>query len=116
MIAHVTVHTAKLDETIQFYQWLLGLPISMELEPPTGRIVFLGNDETKLELIGDPRAGQVDAPTLSLGFAVENLEEKLALLDSRQIPHSKVINPQPQTRFAFFNDLNGCCIQLFERA
>ena len=114
MIAHVTVRTAKLKETVEFYQWLLDLPISRKLEIPSGEIIFLGEDETKFELIEDASAGHINAEGLTVGFAVENLDDKLAMLDGRKIPHSEVISPSPNTKFAFFNDLNGCEIQLIE--
>ena len=114
MIAHVTVHTAKLKETLEFYQWLLNLPVSMKIKTPGGEIVFLGENETKFELIEDSKAEKINAKCLTIGFAVDNLEEKLALLDERQIQHSDIISPAPNVRFAFFNDLNGCAIQLFE--
>ena len=114
MITHITVHTAKLEETLGFYQWLLDLPVSMRINTPGGEIVFLGEDETKFELIEDSKAERISAKSLSIGFAVNNLEEKLAMLDVKKIPHSDVISPAPNTRFAFFDDLNGCSIQLFE--
>jgi len=33
---------------------------------------------------------------------------------NRQIQHSDIISPAPNVRFVFFDDLNGCTIQLFE--
>ena len=56
MIAHVTVRTPKLDESVEFYQWLLSLPVSRKLSAPAGEIVFLGENETKLELLKDEAA------------------------------------------------------------
>ena len=114
MICHITLRTSKLDETVKFYDWLLGLTVSRTLNTPDGPIVFLGENETKFELIEDVKAGNIDAKELTIGFAVDNLDEKLAMLDSRKIPHSQVISPSPNTRFAFFTDLNGCGIQLVE--
>ena len=114
MICHVTVRTAKLAETVEFYQWLLGLTVSRQMKTPTGEIDFLGEDETKFELIEDHNAGKIDAKGLTIGFTVGNLEEKLRMLDGKSIPHSAVLSPSPGTRFAFFTDLNGCDIQLFE--
>jgi len=114
LLCHVTVRTAKLLETVAFYQWLLGLPVSSRLSMPDCEIVFLGKNETKLELIGDDKAGMVSADGLTVGFAVDDLDEKLAMLDSRSIPHSDILSPSPDVRFAFFNDLNGCGIQLLE--
>ena len=114
MILHITVSTAQLAETLEFYQWLLQLPVSHKLQTPSGEIVFLGENETKLELIENAEAERIEAKGLSIGFAVEDLDEKLALLDSRHIPHSDVISPGPAIKFAFFNDPNGCLIQLCE--
>ena len=114
MIAHVTVRTGKLKETLEFYQWLLGLSVSRKLNTPTGKIIFLGENETKLELIEDNSAEKINAIGLTIGFAVDNLDEKIAMLDGEQIPHSKILSPIPNVRFIFFNDLNGCEIQLID--
>jgi catechol 2,3-dioxygenase-like lactoylglutathione lyase family enzyme len=114
MISHVTVRTARLRETVEFYQWLLALPIAKELQTPMGEIVFLGTHEAQLELIGDDKAEKISAKGLSFGVVVDNLEEKIALLDSKGITHGPIISPMPQVRFVFFTDLNGCEIQLCE--
>ena len=114
MICHVTVRTPKLAETVEFYQWLLALPVARRLRTPEGEIVFLGENETTFELIEDLKAEPVNARALTVGFAVEDLGEKLALLDGKKIPHSPMLSPSPDARFAFFTDLNGCGIQLFE--
>ena len=114
MICHVTVRTAKLKETVEFYQWLLELTVSKKLSTPMGEIFFLGENETKLELIEDGKAEKINAKGLTVGFAVNDLDEKISMLDDKQISHSKILSPSPQTRFVFFNDLNGCEIQLFE--
>ncbi len=114
MISHVTVKTAKLQETVEFYQWLLGLPIAMELQTPMGEIIFLGDNKAPFEIIGDEKAEKINAQGLSLGVPVDDLEEKIAMLESKGIAHSPIMSPVPQTRFAFFTDLNGCEIQLCE--
>ena len=116
MISYVTVSTAKLEETVEFYQWLLGLPIVARLKEPTVEIVFLGDNETKFELIGDPKAEMINTKGISIGFAVDSLEEKMAMLDEKKIRHGKVISPAPNVRFFFFTDLNGCVIQLVEES
>ena len=114
MICHVTVRTAKLDETAGFYQWLLELPVSRKLKTPIGKIIFLGEDETKLELIEDHKADKIDARGLTVGFKVGSLDEKISMLDSKQIAHSEIMSPSPNVRYVFFSDLNGCEIQLLE--
>ncbi|MDD3230323.1 MAG: MATE family efflux transporter [Oscillospiraceae bacterium] len=114
MISHVTVRTARLHETVEFYQWFLDRPIAMELQTPVGKIVFLGTNDAKFELIGDEKAEKISARGLTLGVPVDDLDKKLAMLESKGIPHSDIMSPMPQVRFAFFNDLNGCEIQLCE--
>ena len=114
MIVHVTVRTGKIKETLDFYQWLLGLPISSRLNTPTGEIIFLGENETKFELIEDASVDKINAKGLTIGFYVDDLDVKIAILDSKEIPHSEIYSPIPDIRFAFFNDLNGCEIQLYE--
>lgn len=114
MISHVTVKTARLHETVEFYQWFLELPISMELDTPMGKIIFLGTNKASLELIGDERAEKINAKGLTFGVAVDDLDEKIAMLESKGIAHSPIMSPMPQVRFVFFNDLNGCEIQLCE--
>ena len=114
MIAHITVRTAKLTETVEFYQWLLGLPVFMSINTPAGKILFLGENETKFELMEDKSAEKVSVKGLTIGFAVNNLDEKIALLDNKHVPHSNIISPDPAVRYVFFTDPNGCVIQLIE--
>jgi predicted enzyme related to lactoylglutathione lyase len=112
MITHVTVKTTKLKETVTFYQWLLNVPISKTLTTPMGAMVFLGNSQAFFEIIEDTNAKRIEAVGLSIGIPVDNLDEKIAMLDDREIAHSAIIAPSPDTRFVFFTDLNGCEIQL----
>ena len=114
MICHITVHTTKAKETVDFYQWLLDLPIARKIPTPNGDIVFMGDHETKFEIIPEPNAEKVNAKSICIGFSVNNLDETIAMLDQRDIKHSLIILPIPTTRFAFFTDLNGCEIQLCE--
>ena len=115
IIAHVTVHTSKLAESLAFYQWLLDLSVANELITPGGKILFLGQGETKFELVEDKDAKPVQDKNINIGFTVEDLNNKLAMLDAKNITHTDIIAPDPGVRFAFFTDLNGCVIQLFER-
>ena len=114
MICHITIHTPNLQETVDFYQWLLDLPIAMELQTPTGKIIFLGSKETKLELIEDKEAEKINAKSLTIGFLVEDINQKIAMLDAKSLTHTPIISPAPNTKFVFFTDLNGCQIQLCE--
>jgi lactoylglutathione lyase len=116
MICHVTVYTENMDATIDFYQWLLDLPIARRIQMGNGgEIVFFGNqEETKFEVIHQPDVKPSACDGVTIGFAVDSLQTKVDMLDSRNIPHSPVISPGPHASFCFFTDLNGVKIQLFE--
>lgn len=116
MICHVTVTTEHMQDTVDFYQWLLDLPVDSRFPIGNGgEIVFFGKpEETKFEVIYQPDAKTKPAEGVTIGFAVTSLKEKMDLLDSRNIPHSPVIAPNPHASFCMFTDLNGVKIQLFE--
>ena len=82
-----TIHVRDLDQSLAFYYDLLGLPIQERFGPPGHEIAMLGPEEgTRLELIGGGEIPQHPAPTLSLGFAPENMGQLLAALEARAIP------------------------------
>lgn len=116
MIAHVTVTTENMQETIDFYQWLLDLPIANRFPlGDGGEIVFFGQpEETKFEVVYHPDTKAKAADGVTIGFAVTSLKDKIEMLESKGIPHSPVIAPNPNAAFCFFTDLNGVAIQLFE--
>ena len=115
MICHVTVETENLKESVDFYAWLLDLPVARRMEIPSGEIAFLGEEETKLELIysrGYKRSGTAEG--ITVGFAVRSLKDKMDMLDEKNIPHSPVISPNPHVMFFYLTDPNGIRIQLLE--
>jgi lactoylglutathione lyase len=116
MICHVTVTTENMQDTIDFYQWLLELPIDRRFPiGDGGEIVFFGKqEETKFEVIYQPDVKAKATEGVTIGFAVTSLKEKMDMLDGRNIPRSPVITPNPHASFCFFTDLNGVNIQLFE--
>ncbi len=115
MICHVTVQTENLQGTIDFYNELLNLPVVQRFEIPNGEIAFLGEEETKFEIVYSKDYKSVGrAEGITVGFEVNSLEEKMEMLKSKGIAVSPVISPNPHARFCFFTDLNGIKIQLFE--
>ena len=66
MICHITVHTSKAAETVAFYQWLLGLPIARKIPTPHSDIVFMGDNETKFEIIPDSSAEKINTKSICI--------------------------------------------------
>ncbi len=112
-----TLYVRDMEESLRFYTEIAGLPISRRFQAGPGmEIVFLGDGETKVELICD--AAHEAAPVggdISWGFTVESLDDMLTLVKEKGIPvHSGPFSPNPHTRFFFVLDPNGLKIQFVE--
>ncbi len=116
-----TISVKSMDESLIFYQEIVGLKLNRRFGAGPGmEIAFLGDGETKVELIcnekhSDIRIGQ----EISLGFSVESVDEKIAFLEKKRIPiHSGPFSPNPdeKLRFFFIQDPNGVKIQFVENA
>lgn len=112
-----TMHVRNMDESLRFYRELVGLQLMQRFSAGPGmEIAFLGDGETKIELIqqadkSEPVVGQDS----SWGFEVESLEDVLKTLAEHRIPiESGPFQPNPHTRFVFVLDPNGFKIQFVE--
>ncbi|NLC76395.1 MAG: VOC family protein [Clostridia bacterium] len=112
-----TVYVRDLEESLRFYQDIVGLTVDRRFPAGPGmEIVFLGDGETKLELIANQEIKEVSiGPHISLGFKVDSLDEQLAFVKDKGIPiQSGPFQPNPNTRFFFIRDPNGLTIQFVE--
>ncbi len=74
---------------------------------PGHEIAMLGPEEgTRLELIGGGEIPEHPAPTLSLGFAPENMGQPLAALEARAIP-TRPMSPTPPYSFTSWRTLTA---------
>lgn len=113
-----TITVKDLDESLAFYQEIVGLPLNARFQAgPETEIAFLGDGETKIELIA--YKGKDAAPAgkgISLGFSVASLEEKISFLEEKGIGiDGEIISPNPHARFFFIQDPNGLRIQFVEQ-
>lgn len=114
-----TISVKNMEESLKFYQEIVGLPLKGRFGAGPGvEISFLGDDETKVELICNEKIENVNIGTdISLGFAVKSLDEKIAFLEGKGIKiHSGPFAPNPKTKFFFILDPNGLKIQFVENA
>ena len=107
----------NLEESLSFYEEVVGLKVSRRFQAGPGvEIAFLGDGETKIELICDEASKEVNyGQDISLGFEVNSVNEMMALVKEKGI----VINggpfkPNPHTIFFYILDPNGLKIQLVE--
>lgn len=111
---HVTLSVANLEASLRFYQEIVGLDIRRRFPAGPGReIVFLGNGDTQVELVGGANHDGAElGKGLSMGFVAESLEEMIALLREKGYEtDGDIISPQPNVRFFFAKDPDGYNIQ-----
>ena len=112
-----TIRVNNLEESLDFYQKIVGLNLNRRFKADENtEIAFLGNDETKLELIDSNENNNVNyGEDISLGFEVESLKSKINQLKKHEISiQSRPIQPNPNIKFFFVKDPNGLRIQFVE--
>ena len=114
-----TIRVKNLDESIKFYQEIVGLEVQRRFEAgPQREIAFMAanSGETEVELINDYDKVQIDiGADISLGFEVSSVAEKIEFLKEKGIEiHSGPIAPNPEIEFFYVLDPNGLKIQFVE--
>ena len=112
-----TISVNNLEESLDFYQKIVGLTLNRRFKADENtEIAFLGNGETKLELIDNSENNDVNfGEDISLGFEIDSLEDKMNYLEKNGIDIiSGPIQPNPNIKFFFTKDPNGLRIQFVE--
>lgn len=114
-----TLKVNNLEESIKFYQEIVGLKLQRKFEAgPKREIAFLaaGEDKTAVELIDDKGKENLDiGRDISLGFEVDSVKEKIDFLQEKGIEiYEGPISPNPEIEFFYVLDPNGVKIQFAE--
>lgn len=112
-MVHVTLHTACFEQSLMFYEAIIGLKIDRDMRPARN-MVFLCDEpgDTCVELIEDESAQRIEAPSVSVGFHTENVFDKHSQLKAMGLDVSEIIAPNPHVKFFFVRDPNGLRVQL----
>ncbi len=114
-----TLYVKDMEESLRFYTELVNLPVVSRYPAGPGKeIAFLGEEDTKVELIYDNMADAAkEIPNISWGFRVPSLEEAMERVRAYGITElDGPYAPAPKTRFFFIRDPNGLSIQFVEQS
>lgn len=114
---HVTLTVKDMDASIRFYTEVVGLPVVSRYQAAAGmEIAFLGEGETKVELICDANhQNAIVGSAISIGFEVESVPEKLNCLQHCGVTIvSDIVQPNPNVRFFYAADPDGFRVQFLE--
>jgi len=112
-----TITVRDMQKSLSFYRDLLGLSLDRTMKPnPEMEIAFLGDGETKVELIYHAAKQDIKfGADISLGFVVDSIDDFSRVLAGKGIPiHSGPFQPNPSIRFIYIQDPDGLKIQLVE--
>ena len=111
-MVHVTIFTGCLEESIKFYEDIVGLKIQNDLRQFGGNIVFLAKDEgdTQVELIDDSQ-NAYKGSGISMGFHADDVEAKREEILAKGLNPTPIITPNPHVKFFFVEDPNGVTVQ-----
>ncbi|MDQ7096495.1 VOC family protein [Desulfosporosinus sp. PR] len=114
-----TLKVKNLEESLKFYQEILGLEIRRRFSAgPNMEIAFLGIEDggTEIELICNGSSDEIKVgEDISWGFEVDSLDKVMALVKEKGLAiHSGPFQPNPNVKFFFLLDPNGFKIQIVE--
>lgn len=112
-----TIMVKDMEESLKFYQEVVGLTVDRRFKTgPAGEIVFLGDGETKVELIfNEGNKGIEIGKDISLGFEVGSVDKMLEFVKGKGIAvQGGPFQPNPHVKFFYVLDPNGLKIQFVE--
>ena len=109
-----TVMVKDMDESIKFYQDILGLEIASRFSAMPGlELAFLNAGDVQLELVcNSESANAVIGDAISFGFEVPSLDEALKMVNEKGIAIHSGPFVHPTVKYFFIQDPNGLKIQL----
>ena len=114
-MAHVTIFTKCLEESVKFYEEMAGLKIQRDMRGTDHPVVFLAESEQApcVELVESPDAAYSGSGIL-IGFLVEDAEKERKLKEEAGLCPGPMVMPNPQAKFFTVKDPNGVEIQFLQ--
>jgi lactoylglutathione lyase len=105
-----------MEKSVKFYTDIVGLTVARRFTAAEGlEICFLGEGETKLELISGRKPSAPCGAGVSLGFEVKSLEDMMDFIREKEMAvASGPFQPNPRTKFFYVEDPDGYSVQFVE--
>jgi lactoylglutathione lyase len=106
-----------MEESLKFYEEIVGLKVDRRfMAGPEVEIVFLGDGETKVELICNKNEKEVSiGKDISWGFEVKSVDEMIRRVKEKGIAiEGGPFQPNPHVKFFYILDPNGLKVQFVE--
>ena len=112
-----TLSVINMEESLKFYQEIVGLTLNKRYKAGPGmEIAFLGDGETKVELISNESIKEINfGKDISLGFETDSVDKLMEfIIEKGIVVESGPFQPNPFIKFFFIKDPNGLKIQFVE--
>lgn len=112
-----TLRVKDMDKSLKFYEEIVGLKVVQRLKAgPEMEIAFLGDGETKIELIYNENNKDINVgKDISWGFEVKSVDDMIDFIEKKGLTvESGPFQPNPHVKFFYVIDPNGLKIQFVE--
>jgi lactoylglutathione lyase len=112
-----TIGVKNMEESVKFYRDIVGLPVGRRFKTEEGaEICFLGEGETKVELVCGARYQAAAAPEgIALGFEVKSLDDMLEFVSEKELEIvGGPYQPNQHVKFFYIKDPDGVRVQFVE--
>ncbi len=116
-ICWMTINVKNLEESLKFYQDVVGLNISRRFKAgPDMEIAFVSDGNIEIELIYNEKMKDVNiGQDISIGIEVDSVKDKMHYLKNINVDiHSGPFEPNENIVYFFVLDPNGLKIQFIE--
>jgi len=112
-----TITVKDMEKSVKFYHEVVGLPVGRRFPAGPGtEICFLGEGETKVELVcGPDHKTAADPEGISLGFEVKSVDDMLDFVNEKELEVTGgPYQPNPHIKFFYVKDPDGLSVQFVE--
>jgi lactoylglutathione lyase len=105
-----------MEKSLEFYCGIVGLTVVRRFTAGPGtEIAFLGNGETKIELIRNAANNEINVgKDISWGFEVDSVDRFIDFVKGKGIAVEGPFSPNPTIKFIYVKDPNGMKVQFVE--